>query len=157
MHLTNLRPFPMCRQFLLSSAILAAALGLSSCTSRPGLPEIPVLGKSKAPEATVDFHQHIKPILEARCLKCHNSRDAKRGLNLETRDSANNSWRGGPVIVAGEPESSMLYQVLMLMRDSTTPVATSKPHELRYTQRKLIHNWIEEGAYWPEGEVLAAE
>tara|TARA_R110002096_G_scaffold54517_20_gene140677 strand:+ start:10030 stop:10404 length:375 start_codon:yes stop_codon:yes gene_type:complete len=123
----------------------------------PDLPDIPMLGKSKAPEATVDFNLHIKPILEARCLKCHHSGDAKRGLNLETRKTANNSWRGGPVIIAEDPEASMFYQVLMLTRDSTSGPDLATPHKLPYKERKLIYDWIKEGAYWPDGVKLVPE
>ncbi len=159
----------MLRRIVRSSFIgalgLGIALGFSACAKLPSpelpdlpdLPKVPGLRKSKAPEATVDFQAHIKPVLEAKCLQCHNSAKAERGLNLETRETASKSWRGGPVIIAGEPDSSMLYQVLMLSRDNVTTREEAAPHQIRYQERKLIYDWIDEGAYWPDGEKLVPE
>lgn len=61
------------------------------------------------------------------------------------------------MIIAGEPEASMLYQVLMLTRDSTSGPDLATPHKLPYKERKLIYDWIKEGAYWPDGAKLVAE
>lgn len=146
---------------LTAAALLAALLG--SCASGPDnseekilrmpkLPklEIPLLSKEAPIESTVDFNAQIRPILETRCLACHNSKNTGRGLNLETNETANSSWRGGPVIMPEHPERSMLYQVLLI--SSGTP---NDPHVIPASERFLINTWIKEGAYWPDGALSA--
>ena len=139
--------------------LLILALGLTSCLTAkketpvlkmPKLPKvkIPMLRKDAPVEATVDFNAQIRPILERNCLACHGSVNPRRGLNLETRDTANNSWRGGPVIIPEHPERSMMLQVILLA--STSP---NDPHKISTNDRLLIETWIKEGAYWPDGQL----
>lgn len=139
-------------------ALIFVSLTLNSCSdgNRPKMPDvsmpdiaIPSFGKSKKAEATVDFNSDVKPILEKKCLACHNSKVSKRGLNLENREVANKSWRGGAVVIPEKPEQSMLYQISMLA------TGEYNPHKLTYEERKIIYAWIDEGAHWPSGTLSA--
>jgi len=145
--------------FWLAGLALPLAL-IPACSNLPkvNMPsmKIPDLGLFKKEEATVDFTNQIRPILERRCLACHNSQKAERGLVLETRDTANTTWRGGPIIIPGEPEKSMIYQVLLLAPYGGAEAIATQPHQIGYGERKLIFTWIKEGAYWPQGDALAA-
>lgn len=144
----------------LTLLILGASLLASCLTSKketpvlkpPKLPKIkiPLLKKEAPPAATIDFNAQIRPILERNCLACHGAVNPRRGLNLETRDTANTTWRGGPVIIPEHPERSMLLQVILLA--ATSP---SDPHNVSTSDRLLIETWIKEGAYWPDGRLSA--
>ncbi|WP_395741749.1 c-type cytochrome domain-containing protein [Prosthecobacter sp.] len=123
--------------------ILAAVLGLLGLTACTQLqPELP-------PDHAVDFVAEVKPLLESRCLECHHRRYVCAGLNLETKALAMKGGRSGPVIIPGAPHQSLLYKVLLLGHEN--PVAMPPtPEGVEREQQKLLHDWILQGAPWPE-------
>lgn len=97
----------------------------------------------------VDFVSEVKPVLERRCLECHNRDYVFAGLRLETRELAMKGGRSGPVILPGNPDDSLLYRVLLLGHDS--PVAMPPTPEGTFEEEKeLLHDWIAQGADWPD-------
>jgi len=99
----------------------------------------------------VDFVKQVKPVLEDRCVECHNSETLLGDLNLETRAKAFRRRKGGPVIVPGEPEKSMLYLALKLPpKDPKAMPATS--HRIHEDEVSILRQWILEGAKWPDGK-----
>lgn len=103
----------------------------------------------------VVFDQDVRPIIESRCLECHNHRYDFAGLNMESRDRAMKGGRSGPVIVAGSPDQSLFYKVLLLGHESPVAMPPS-PDKLNREQQKIVHDWIAQGANWPEGQRLKA-
>lgn len=105
-----------------------------------------------ADEPPVDFVKQIKPILADRCVECHNSETLFGELNLQNRALAfRKRFPGGPAIVAGAPEKSMLYLALTLPpKDKKAMPATG--HRIPKDEVNLILRWIKEGAKWPEGK-----
>lgn len=104
----------------------------------------------------VGFDQ-VKPILESRCLPCHQG--DYMGTNIpDFRTSADvyNPDRRSPLIVPGEPEKSRLLQVVYLMKDSEgsmPPVG----HSLSVEEKDIIGEWVRQGASWPDDEVLKSD
>lgn len=93
----------------------------------------------------------VRPILQNKCLECHNSRYQFAQLNLENKIVAMKGGRSGPAIIAGQPQKSLLYRVLLLGHDN--PVAMPPtPDRIAREQEQLIHDWILQGAPWPEGK-----
>ena len=124
---------------------LTAAVTLSAC----------VMDLSRLKNEHVDFVRSVKPILEASCLECHQHQYEFAGLNLETKERAMKGGRSGPVIVPGAPHQSLLYKVLLLGHDS--PVAMQPtPERLDRDYEQIIHDWIQQGAKWPEGVRLTS-
>ncbi|MFZ2276928.1 MAG: c-type cytochrome domain-containing protein [Prosthecobacter sp.] len=116
-------------------AALLALLGLPSCMQME-------------PPHEVDFVTEEKPLLETRCLECHQHHYLCAGLNLETQKLAMKGGRSGPVIVPGAPHHSLLYKVLLLGHES--PVAMPPtPERLEREHSRLLHDWIRQGAKWP--------
>jgi len=128
--------------FFILGAIALASLGACASSSPCGL----FKRDKKDSVKTVNFERDIRPILETRCLSCHQTGKAMRELNLETLKKANTTWRGGPVIVAKSPYRSILVQMLELDTDGTNP----SPHAINYADREKLNLWISEGADWPE-------
>jgi hypothetical protein len=117
-------------------AALTALLGLTSCMQLEPRPE-------------VDFVNEVKPLLEARCLECHQHHYVCAGLNLETQKLAMKGGRSGAVIVPGSPHRSLLYKVLLLGHEN--PVAMPPtPEGMEREQAQLLHDWIKQGAKWPK-------
>lgn len=114
------------------------------------LPACMILDVRQLANEPVDFVADVKPVLESRCLECHHSRYVFAGLNLETKKLAMKGGRSGPVIVPGAPHQSLLYKVLLLGHEN--PVAMPPtPERLEREQQQLIHDWILQGAPWPDG------
>ena len=100
-----------------------------------------------------EFGREIKPILERHCLECHNDRDPRGGLSLQTAEAARRGGESGPVIVGGDPNSSYLL-------DLVTPSAgkAAMPQgapSLAPDDIATLRDWISDGAKWPTEVVLA--
>lgn len=108
------------------------------------------------------FRTQIKPILETRCLSCHDSRTHNSGLVLETPEAI---LRGGalkgPSVLAGNAEASPLIQYL---RGEKQPAMPLGEPPLPEEEIALIAAWIDrlpppadtsrsEGAAWPFTEL----
>ena len=120
-------------------ATLMTAVSLTACMNLTVLKDEPV-----------DFVSDVKPLLESRCLECHQDSYVFAGLNLETKALAMKGGRSGPVIVPGSPHQSLLYKVLLLGHNN--PVAMPPtPERLESEHQQVLHDWIQQGAKWPEG------
>ena len=107
----------------------------------------------------VDFETQILPILQNRCFNCHSAPkvDAsgiitkpKGGVQLDSVKGVEASLHG-EVIVAGEPEDSLLYQRITLPEGDTgimPPAEEGDP--LTKQEIDLIRKWIEHGADYGE-------
>jgi len=125
-----------------------AAWGLTYCTQEKQSTN----EKDYSGIKTVDFNDHIKPILSDRCFVCHgpdnNSRKAE--LRLDTEEGA--LWKklesGGYAFVAGDTKASEAYQ-RMLSDDPETMMPPPKSHlSLSGAEKELIAKWIRQGAVW---------
>ncbi len=96
------------------------------------------------------FRQQVAPILERRCVQCHGSLSPKGNLSLTTAAGVLKGGDGGPAVVPGKPEESLLVD--MISGDPPEMPKKSKP--LSKQEVAIIRTWIEEGASWPEGLVL---
>ena len=69
-------------------------------------------------QEAVSYARHIKPFLAKYCLECHNSKEAKSGLNLETYQSLRTGSDAGEVVMPGEANKSVL---VLLVEGKDTP------------------------------------
>jgi hypothetical protein len=104
----------------------------------PWSPE-PSNGQPEVPSG-VSFAGDVDPILQSECRLCHG--DAG-GLSFKSYDTLMSGGREGPVVVAGDPESSSLYTRLIGAElPAMPPGGVSLPeHEI-----DVIRAWIAEGA-----------
>lgn len=101
------------------------------------------------PKGGIDFWEKVYPVLEARCLECHQGGKAKGGLHLDSRSSAVLGGKSdGPAIVPGEPEKSpLLHRILTADEEEQMP---PKGGRLSEREIEILRQWIREGASWPE-------
>ncbi|MFM2169334.1 MAG: hypothetical protein RIS79_3705 [Verrucomicrobiota bacterium] len=105
---------------------------------------------ASAAEPPVDFVRQIKPILADRCIECHHSESMLGDLNLQSSKLAFGKRTGGPIIVPGGPDRSLLLITLTLPpKDKKAMPATG--HRIPMDEVSLIRRWILEGAKWPAG------
>lgn len=97
-------------------------------------------------EPVVEFRQHMAPILARYCLECHAGADPKGQLDLSQRSRVLQGGDSGPALVAGDAESSLLWQRI---RDGEMPPKESLPD----VDRERIKRWIQQGAEWKGGDI----
>jgi hypothetical protein len=97
----------------------------------------------------IDFARDLKPVLEAKCLGCHNPNNTKGELSLHAP-----SDRLGDLIDSAHPEKSRLLEVTRPGPDGARPEMPEKGEPLTEAERSHLREWVLEGARWPEGLVL---
>jgi cytochrome c553 len=134
------------------SVILASIISSSVAVTQEALSQ-PV--DQQAAEATVDFAQHVKPILEERCFSCHGAEKQKNGLRLDVRDDALRGGDSGAPITPGDADNSLLVKLISGLDD--TRVMPPQGERLAPEQIAVIKAWIQQGAAWPEEHSAAPQ
>jgi hypothetical protein len=99
------------------------------------------------------FRERVAPVLERRCLGCHNGSDKKGGLSLETAASLETGGDSGTPVVPGEPEESYLLDLITPDRGRAKMPKDADP--LKDDEVAAIREWIHSGAKWPDDIALA--
>jgi hypothetical protein len=121
----------------LSAAVLATAIASLSLSAQ---------------DKAVAFETHVLPILEKNCVECHRTEYVdengkkvrpKGGLVLDTKAGIMAGRKKKPVIVAGKPESSELYEVVTLADDDEDRMPPKdKKAALSAADKETLKNWI---------------
>jgi hypothetical protein len=69
----------------------------------------------------VTFQDHVLPLVEANCAKCHNSDKKKGDLDLTSYGATLAGGASGKVVAAGDPDSSKLIKVMTHAEEPTMP------------------------------------
>src|SRR5260370_42248226 len=69
----------------------------------------------------VDFERDVYPILDSKCMACHNVAINENGLNLEDVKNILKGGKRGPAVVAKDPEKSLLFKLASRGRTPATP------------------------------------
>lgn len=111
-----------------------AATEENAATEEPASPEV------EAESASVSFEADVRPIIDAKCIRCHGVQSTREGLDMLNYTNLMNGSRNGPVIVPGNAEESLLVQ---LVSQGEMPSRGQKvtPEELQ-----LIIEWVNQGA-----------
>jgi len=96
----------------------------------------------------VSFDEDILPILEEKCVACHNLADAENDLSLEGAADIFKGGKKGPAVVPKDPEKSLIYTVAAR---SASPAMPPMPNSigaevLTPEELGLLRLWILEGA-----------
>ncbi len=92
------------------------------------------------------FERKIRPAFATHCLACHGPKSQKGGLRLDSREAVFRGGTSGPVVVAGDDESSLLVEVVGYESDPKMPPKGKLPAEVVAD----IKAWVKLGAPWPE-------
>jgi mono/diheme cytochrome c family protein len=102
-----------------------------------------------ATKTGVTYATDIKPIFDASCVKCHDSKKPKQSakLSLDTLDGILKGDRDGKVITPGDSAHSDLVMSVAHVGDPDTFMPKGKDaHKLTDDQIGLIRAWIDQGA-----------
>ena len=93
-----------------------------------------------------------KDLLEAKCLSCHNPEKDKGKLDMSTRAKILTGGDNGPAINIEHPDQSEILLRVRLPHDDDDIMPPSKKDKpLTAEEIKLIADWIQAGAPWPDG------
>lgn len=96
------------------------------------------------------FRERVAPILEARCVHCHEGAKPKGGLSLVSAERLQMGGDSGPVFVAGKPDESLLLEYI----SGDEPQMPKDEKPLSPAEVAAIREWIASGAAWPAGAEL---
>ncbi len=99
-------------------------------------------------ERTVSYSAQVQPIIERRCLECHQPGAPgyeESGLEMTSYASLMQGTRFGPIIEPGEPMNSILNQLV----EGRAHPSIAMPHgrdRIPDSEIALLRKWVEQGA-----------
>jgi cytochrome c553 len=97
------------------------------------------LALPRAQAAADDFQQKVAPILNVHCTNCHGAQIQRGRLDLRSEESTLKGGSRGAVVVAGEPEKSLLYRLAAHLDEPAMPLGGEK---LSAADLATIAEWI---------------
>lgn len=99
-------------------------------------------------ESALVYQDIVQPVLQQKCMGCHNQQKQKGGLRMDKPEHLLKGGEHGAVFTAGKAEESELYKRLMLdVTDEHHMPPKGKP-QLTEEEIVLLHWWISEGAFF---------
>ncbi|MCY4171126.1 MAG: ribonuclease inhibitor [Bacteroidetes bacterium] len=113
-----------------------------------GLPKKADIGRLQLedPSSTSVYAALISPILESRCVACHNSAVQRGGLRLDEPEFINEGGDSGPVVVSGLSDESELIKRIWLPANSNDRMPPAESPQLTIAEAELLRWWIDAGA-----------
>lgn len=118
---------------------IKTALGI-----RPDMNRIPVLNEDNW-EMAVLYTDLVRPILDNKCISCHNTKKDKGELQLHDLSGILKGGEGGDVIVPNMPEESPLFSRLILPLDHEDHMPPKDKIQLSLAEIAVIKAWISNG------------
>lgn len=126
------------RSFLQAAGLRAGLLSMLAATTWP------------VAAAEVFFEDRVGPLLGQRCRDCHGAKTRRANLDLSSAEGVRRGADSGPVIQAGDPARSRLYE---MVHSGEMP---RKGDKLTSEEMGWIEEWIREGARFRSEPVAGA-
>lgn len=97
-------------------------------------------------DQTLVFDHVVQPILEQKCISCHNPDKLKGQLNLTDAASMVKGGKSGKLFVAGSPQTSLLIQRLLLPEEEKKHMPPVGKPQLTPQEISLLSLWVKEKA-----------
>ena len=92
------------------------------------------------------YSQVIQPILDNKCVKCHNQNKSKGGLILNSQNAILKGGESGVILTAFDPAGSHLYNYPNLPMEDEMHMPPEGNSQLTNLEIQLIKLWIESGS-----------
>lgn len=128
--------------------VFCSTLSLAGCRAPSTIEQ----SKTSQTDPGTYFAEHVRPVLEKNCVKCHHGSAAPAGLDLSRRSGAFRWLKSGrKAIIPGHPDTSML--ITAVSRSGDHPLLMPNQQRLSLTEDEIgmLREWIEDGAHWPRG------
>lgn len=157
--------FPHRRDSWISATATSwAVMALSQALPAGTASDSPIAAKQTSPDQSpaqgkkVDFSQQVKPLLERSCVGCHSGEKAAGLLRVDLREALLKGGESGTAaVVPGRSVQSLLMEYISASSEAEMPPKAARDRfpSLSQAEVTLLRQWIDEGAEWPAGVVLA--
>lgn len=106
--------------------------------------ETPPVQAKASPEALAFFETKIRPVLANNCYSCHGKDAQIAGLRLDSREALIKGGDSGTSLVPGDPEKSLLLQVVR----HSGKIKMPQGGKLKDSEIADLAEWIKMGAPW---------
>ena len=104
-----------------------------------------LLSSSNASEGPI-FNSLIQPILNSKCISCHNSEKSKGGLALHNFESLQRGGKNGMIINYENPELSEIFVRIHLPKNEKKHMPPKSKKQLTKAEVSILSHWINAGA-----------
>ena len=104
-------------------------------------------GRQEAPP--VSFKADVMPILKSNCLDCHDAvggGTAASGFTVVSYNGVMQGTQYGPVVLPGDPDSSVLIQLVEGRADPSLGMPHGDNRKLYAAEKEILRNWVAQGA-----------
>ena len=140
------------RRIIANCLCAVCVICFADLASRPGdqgreLPQ-PIQPAEVKLGRPVDFERDVYPILDAKCVACHNVAINENGLNLEDVKGILKGGKRGPSVIAKDADKSLIYKLASRAAQPAMPPLPNKVEAAALTPQELgiLKQWIVEGA-----------
>lgn len=108
-----------------------------------------VLAGCERKPAEVSYQADVAPILAKHCTSCHTPGQAgyvASGFDLEGYDSLMKGTRYGPVVLPGDPLTSVLVMLIEGRVDPSIRMPHGGQNPMTAEEIKTVRDWVEQGA-----------
>lgn len=100
-------------------------------------------------EPQVSFQADVVPILERHCLECHDAvggGTAASGFSVVSYNGVMQGTQYGPVVLPGDPDSSVLIQLVEGRADPSINMPHGDNRDLYASEKETLRRWVAQGA-----------
>ena len=97
-----------------------------------------------SPDEVKFFETKVRPVLVAKCLKCHGAAQQKGKLRLDSREGVLAGGESGAVVISGKPDESLLIEAINRKSLEMPPDAPLKEDDIH-----VLTEWVRRGLPWP--------
>jgi mono/diheme cytochrome c family protein len=134
----------MRRFTFIAFALIGICLGCSSSSDSPSTTAASPSGSTTSGTAGAVAYSDVQAIFDKSCVKCHGADNPKAGISLVNHESLVKGGAGGPTILAGDPDKSLLIQALRGKDGKKQMPVGASP--LAEEDIKKIETWVKDGA-----------
>jgi uncharacterized membrane protein len=95
----------------------------------------------------IDFWRDVDPIFKRACYECHDAKEQKGELRMDTREFQLKGGEGGPSIIPGDSKKSLT--MIRIRGEGEDPRMPKKKPPLSDREIAIVAKWIDQGAEWP--------
>uniref|UniRef100_UPI004048372F c-type cytochrome domain-containing protein n=1 Tax=Algoriphagus sp. TaxID=1872435 RepID=UPI004048372F len=92
------------------------------------------------------FQHLVQPILQSKCVACHNATKVKGELRLDQLTGIQKGGKSGALFVAGEPELSLMIQRIHLPMEDEDHMPPKNKLQLSDEELEILQLWVISGA-----------
>src|SRR6266404_7484717 len=120
------------KRFLLPAAGLISLFIFSVATAQPTKKTPDPVGADHAEKMVKGldvFKKHVKPIFEAKCLRCHGGKKVESDFDLGDREGLLKGGQIGNSVVPGKSKESQLVKLITHVKEPHMPFESAKLSE----------------------------